>query len=141
MDVLPIEILRLIFRLVSLPPHEEESKSVHNDRPSCHSSLITFEGETSIRRVRQTEAQIKALETKVKQSDLQLVAELGTSTISIEDFLTMNIGDVIQLDQKISDPLILRIGDIPKFTVQPGKLKKKMAVQIIETLKGGEEDE
>lgn len=88
-----------------------------------------------------TEAQIKALETKVKQSDLQLVAELGTSTISIEDFLTMNIGDVIQLDQKISDPLILRIGDIPKFTVQPGKLKKKMAVQIIETLKGGEEDE
>ena len=88
-----------------------------------------------------TEAQIKALETKVKQSDLQLVAELGTSTISIEDFLTMNIGDVIQLDQKISDPLILRIGDIPKFTVQPGKLKKKMAVQIIETLKGGEGDE
>lgn len=88
-----------------------------------------------------TEAQIKALETKVKQSDLQLVAELGTSTISIEDFLTMNIGDVIHLDQKISDPLILRIGDIPKFTVQPGKLKKKMAVQIIETLKGGEEDE
>lgn len=88
-----------------------------------------------------TEAQIKALETKVKQSDLQLVAELGTSTISIEDFLTMDIGDVIQLDQKISDPLILRIGDIPKFTVQPGKLKKKMAVQIIETLKGGEEDE
>ncbi|MED3762562.1 flagellar motor switch protein FliM [Ureibacillus terrenus] len=88
-----------------------------------------------------TEAQIKALETKVKESDLELIVELGKSAITIEDFLTLEIGDVIQLDQKIQEPLILKIGDIPKFTVQPGKLKKKMAVQIIESLNGGEEDE
>ncbi|MFC5541243.1 flagellar motor switch protein FliM [Ureibacillus suwonensis] len=88
-----------------------------------------------------TEAQKKALETKVKQSDLELIVELGTSSITIEEFLTMGIGDVIQLDKKINEPLILKIGDIPKFTVQPGKLKKKMAVQIIESLNGGEEDE
>jgi flagellar motor switch protein FliM len=88
-----------------------------------------------------TEAQKKALETKVKQSDLELIVELGTSSITIEEFLTMDIGDVIQLDKKINEPLLLKIGDIPKFTVQPGKLKKKMAVQIIESLNGGEEDE
>lgn len=88
-----------------------------------------------------TEAQKKALETKVKKSDLELIVELGTSTITIEEFLMMNIGDVIQLDKKINEPLILKIGDIPKFTVQPGKLKKKMAVQIIESLNGGEDDE
>jgi len=88
-----------------------------------------------------TEAQKKALETKVKQSDLEVIVELGTSIITIEEFLTLDIGDVIQLEQKINEPLILKVGDIPKFTVQPGKLKKKMAVQIIESLNGGEEDE
>lgn len=88
-----------------------------------------------------TEAQIKALERKVKESDLELVAELGTTTITIEDFLTMDIGDVIQLDQKINEPLLLKVGNIPKFIVQPGKLKKKMAVQIIEALNGGEEND
>lgn len=88
-----------------------------------------------------TEAQIKALKTRVKEADLELVAELGTTVITIEDFLTMGIGDVIQLDQKINESLILKVGDIPKFTVQPGKLKKKMAVQIIDSLKGGDEDE
>ncbi|MCP1144053.1 flagellar motor switch protein FliM [Lysinibacillus endophyticus] len=88
-----------------------------------------------------TPEQSKALETKVKQAQLPLIAELGTTDITIEDFLYLSVGDVIQLDQKIDDPLILRIGGLPKFTVQPGKRNKKMAIQIIDPLKGGDEDE
>ncbi|MGE7665006.1 flagellar motor switch protein FliM [Ureibacillus composti] len=88
-----------------------------------------------------TPEQTKMLENRVKQAQIDLVAELGTSDITIEDFLYMNIGDVIQLDQKIKDPLILKVGNIPKFTVQPGKLNKKMAIQIIDPVKGGDEDE
>ena len=85
--------------------------------------------------------QIKTLENRVKQASLPVVAELGTTSISVEDFLMMNIGDVIELDQKITNPLILKVGNLPKFTVQPGKLNKKMAVQILDPLKGGDDDE
>ena len=85
--------------------------------------------------------QIKTLENRVKQSVLPVVAELGTTSISVEDFLMMNMGDVIELDQKITNPLILKVGNLPKFTVQPGKLNKKMAVQILDPLKGGDDDE
>ena len=85
--------------------------------------------------------QQQMLETRVKQAELPIVAELGTTNITIEDFLSMHIGDVIQLDQKIEDPLILKVGSIPKFTVQPGKKNKKMAIQIINPLEGGDEDE
>ncbi|MBK3494381.1 flagellar motor switch protein FliM [Viridibacillus sp. YIM B01967] len=83
--------------------------------------------------------QTAILENSVKQSALPVVAELGNAEITIEDFLLLLQGDVIQLDQKISQPLTLTVGDIPKFTVQPGKLKKQMAVQVIESLKGGDE--
>ena len=55
--------------------------------------------------------------------------------------LYLQLGDVIQLNTKIDEPLIVKVGGIPKFTAQPGKLKKRMAVQIIETLKGGEDDD
>ena len=85
--------------------------------------------------------QTKMLENRVKQAVLPVVAELGTTSISVEDFLMMNIGDVIELDQKIANPLILKVGNLPKFTVQPGKLNKKMAVQILDPLKGGDDDE
>ncbi|KGR86423.1 flagellar motor switch protein FliM [Lysinibacillus odysseyi] len=85
--------------------------------------------------------QVEMLESRVKQASLPVVAELGTTSISIEDFLMMNIGDVIELDQKIADPLILKVGTLPKFTVQPGKLNKKMAVQVIDPLEGGDDNE
>ena len=85
--------------------------------------------------------QVQMLEKRVKQASLPVVAELGTTSISIEDFLMMNIGDVIELDQKIEDPLILKVGTLPKFTVQPGKLNKKMAVQVIDPLEGGDDNE
>lgn len=85
--------------------------------------------------------QTKMLETRVKQAQLPLTVELGNTDITIEDFLTMQVGDVIQLDQKIENPLMLKVGTLPKFTVQPGKQGKKLAIQIIDPLKGGDEDE
>ncbi len=85
--------------------------------------------------------QLEILENRVRKADLQIVAELGKTEISIEDFLLLQPQDVIQLNQKIEDPLVLRIGDVPKFSVQPGKLKKRMAIQVIEPLKGGDEDD
>ena len=88
-----------------------------------------------------SQEQSKMLETRIKEAELPVIAELGTTQLSIEDFLHLNIGDVIQIDQKINDPLVLKVGNLPKFTAQPGKLNKKMAVQILNPLKGGEEDE
>ncbi len=85
--------------------------------------------------------QSKMLENRIKQAELPVIAELGTTNLTIEDFLQMNVGDVVQIEQKIVDPLILKVGNLPKFTVQPGKLNKKMAVQIIDPLKGGDEYE
>ncbi len=85
--------------------------------------------------------QTKMLETRIKQAELPIIAELGAAHLSVDDFLHMNIGDVIQLDQRVNDPLTLKIGTLPKFTAQPGKLNKKMAIQIIDPLKGGEDDE
>ncbi|AMW98498.1 flagellar motor switch protein FliM [Rummeliibacillus sp. G93] len=85
--------------------------------------------------------QTAIIEKRVKQSELEVVAQLGDTDISIEDFLTLQYGDVLQLDQKISDPLTLSVGGIPKFTIQPGTIKKRMAVQIIDSLKGGDDDE
>ncbi|HEO8419005.1 flagellar motor switch protein FliM [Niallia sp. FSL W8-0635] len=80
------------------------------------------------------------LEENIQQSVVQIVAELGTSDISIQDFLMLDIGDVIEMNQTIQQPLIIKVGDIPKFIGQPGKVNKKMAVQVLGTLEEGKED-
>jgi flagellar motor switch protein FliM len=81
------------------------------------------------------------LEKRIKKAHVPIVAELGNSEISIEDFLMLGDGDVIQLNARIDDPLTIKVGEIPKFTAQPGKSNNRLAIQIIEGLKGGDDDE
>jgi len=81
------------------------------------------------------------LERRIKNAMLPVVADLGKGEISIHDFLHLQLGDVISLDTSIEEPLTIRIGEKPKFTAQPGKLRNRMAVQILEILNTGEDED
>jgi len=80
------------------------------------------------------------LEEKVKISKLPIVAELGTASITVGEFLSLSIGDVIQLDDALESKLKIKVGDRVKFLGQPGTTKGKLAVQIDEVLEEGEEN-
>lgn len=84
--------------------------------------------------------EIETLKSQLQLADLTVSAELGSSELSIQDFLQLHAGDVIRLDSSIDKPLVVKIGDKPKFIGQPGKLNKKIAVQIIDHLSRGDED-
>lgn len=85
--------------------------------------------------------EIERLTKNIEMASIPVVCELGSTDISIEDFLDLSIGDVIELDQGIHEPMQIKVGEIPKFTGQPGKVHKKMAVQILDFVKGEEEYE
>ena len=84
--------------------------------------------------------EIVKLEENIKKAVIPISAELGNSQISIQDFLMLDIGDVIELNQSIENPLLIKVGEIPRFIGQPGKVNKKLAIQVLETWKGGEDD-
>ncbi|MGG1661410.1 flagellar motor switch protein FliM [Brevibacillus sp. NRS-1366] len=79
------------------------------------------------------------VEERVKTAKLPIVAEMGTATISVGDFLQLQKGDVIQLDQSIDNKLKIKVGNHLKYLGQPGTLKGKVAVQIDEVIEEGEE--
>ncbi|PAE21397.1 flagellar motor switch protein FliM [Bacillus sp. 7504-2] len=84
--------------------------------------------------------EVELLEKRLKRANLPIAVELGNAEITIQDFLMMDIGDVIELKQTIENPLTIKIAEVPKFKGQAGKLNKKIAVQILETLKGGDDN-
>ncbi|WP_077621956.1 flagellar motor switch protein FliM [Sediminibacillus massiliensis] len=81
------------------------------------------------------------LAKNIEKAKVDVRAILGESKISINDLLNMKKDDVIQLDQAIDDPLILKIGSQPKFLGQPGQNRKKLAVQILEEIRGGNQED
>ncbi|MGX1193934.1 flagellar motor switch protein FliM [Metabacillus sp. SLBN-84] len=85
-------------------------------------------------------AEVNALEKKIHGAELEVTAELGHSEITVQEFLDISAGDVIQLETSIDQPLIIKIGDQPKFIGQPGKLKRKSAVQVLGQYQGGQKE-
>ncbi|MGG4546585.1 flagellar motor switch protein FliM [Rossellomorea marisflavi] len=93
------------------------------------------------KRKESSSTEVTHLREGVKKAKVPVVAQLGKTKVTIEDFLTMGVGDVIDLGTGIGDPLTVCVGNVPKFIAQPGRSKKKLAVQILETVKGGDGDE
>ena len=90
------------------------------------------------KKVREPE-EVMRLEENIQLAVIPVSVELGTSQISVQDFLNLDVGDVIELNQSIEEPLIVKIGDIPKFVGQPGKANKKLALQVLDRWKEGDE--
>lgn len=84
--------------------------------------------------------EFETLEKRIGEADLSITAELGETMITIQDFLLLDVGDVIDLNKQIDAPLTIKVGEIPKYMGQPGKVGKKQAIQILDILKGGDED-
>ncbi len=78
------------------------------------------------------------LESLVKRVSVPLRAILGTSSISVNDFMNLQLGDIIRLDSEINNDLTVYVGNIKKFTAVPGSSKDKYAVQVTSVL--GEEE-
>lgn len=85
--------------------------------------------------------QANFLEKRINKTSLDIVAELGETSITINELLNMDVGDVIVLNKRTDQPLHLKIGGNSKFTAQPGVVNKKLAVQILDELKGGENED
>lgn len=84
---------------------------------------------------------VQLLEEKIRTSKIPVVAELGRATITVKEFLQLSVGDCIHLNKPIHEPITVKVGHIPKFLAQPGKMKSKMAVQILDVIKEGEEND
>ncbi len=80
-----------------------------------------------------------ALEQKVQSTRLDVKAVLGRSSITIGDFLDLKIGDVIRLNESITDPVTILVDEKQKFLAQPGISKGRVAVQITGVQEEGEE--
>ncbi len=78
------------------------------------------------------------IEVAISNAKVPLRAVLGKSTISINDFLDMQKGDIIKLNSKVDDELRVFVGNIEKFTALPGSSSGSYAVKVSTILRGEE---
>ncbi|MCX7568525.1 flagellar motor switch protein FliM [Tumebacillus sp. DT12] len=79
----------------------------------------------------------EAIRQSLGKTSVPLVAELGTSTISVGEFLSLAVGDVFTLDQDVNAKIRLQVGSRTKYLGQPGTTRGRVAVQISTVLNEG----
>ena len=60
-----------------------------------------------------------AIENIIDNALIPMKAVLGTSKINVQDFVNLQLGDIIRLDRKVDDELEVYVGNIKKFKALP----------------------
>ena len=76
-----------------------------------------------------------SIEVLISKAPMPLKAVLGKSTISVNDFLGLQRGDIIRLDTKVDEELNVFVGNIKKFTALPGAAGDNYAVRITSVIR------
>jgi len=72
----------------------------------------------------------RMVERELSSTIATLRAEIGSTQLSVRDFLQLSIGDVMVLDKLAQSDLVMYIEDRPKFLGKPGVIGRSKSFQI-----------
>ena len=77
----------------------------------------------------------EVIEDIIDYAKIPVKAMLGRSTISVNDYINIQIGDIIKLDTKVNDELEVYVGNIKKFTALTGATSDSYAVRVTSVIR------
>ena len=98
--------------------------------------LETVLGHLSTQHIFQTKGLVASNDERLKMisklntSNVDLRVQFGQCNITLDDFLQLSEGDIIKLDNKVTDDLIVKVNGEKKFFARPGTMKDKICVKI-----------
>jgi len=75
----------------------------------------------------------------LKTSKVDIRGVLGNATLSLQDLLYLQVGDVVPLDSAKDSPITLKVGSLDWYHGEIGIKKNRMAVKIISELQAKKE--
>lgn len=77
----------------------------------------------------------EAIETIINKAQIPIKTLLGKSSISVMDFINLQVGDIIKLDSHVDEELDVYVGNIVKFKALPGSGNENYAVKVTEIIR------
>jgi len=86
-----------------------------------------------------TEDDVAQLERNVERAEIDLEVELGRATLSLRDLVSLQLGDVLVLDNETSQPLVGKVNEREKYHLFPGVYKDRYAMKVAGALTNEDE--
>jgi flagellar motor switch protein FliM len=75
----------------------------------------------------------------LKQSRVDVRGVLGSTTVTLQELLYLQVGDVVTLDSARDSPITVKVGSLDWYQGEIGAKKNRMAVRIISELQAKKE--
>lgn len=75
------------------------------------------------------------------KTDIIVSSEFNSTSATVNDIMDLCVGDVIQLQHKVEEPVIVKYQNLPRFRASLGKYKSNVALKITDVIKGDEDNE
>jgi flagellar motor switch protein FliM len=75
------------------------------------------------------------IEQRVEETSVPLTAILGRSSLSVQEFLMLQVGDVIPINTTVDASIDVMVGELIKFKAKPGVRNKRVALKITEVVR------
>jgi len=73
---------------------------------------------------------ISGIRRELLKAEVEVVAELGCTSIDTHQFLALQAGDLIPLQQGVNEPLLIKIQHMPKAKALPGTINGWRAIKV-----------
>jgi len=77
----------------------------------------------------------ETIQSLISKAPIPVKTILGNSTISVSDFVNLQVGDIIRLDSKVDEELSVYVGNIKKFMALPGASDDYYAVRVTSVIR------
>ncbi|MDD6266515.1 MAG: flagellar motor switch protein FliM [Clostridium sp.] len=78
---------------------------------------------------------VDVIETAISKAQIPVRAVLGNSTISVNDFVNLQKGDIIKINRQYEAELDVYVGNMLKFKALPGSSSENYAVKITKVIR------
>ena len=101
--------------------------SVEPIRQHLSTGIQVDEGEVAI-------SWFDQIEYQLQDSEVSMDVLLGRAEISVEEMLSLDVGDVLMLNQSQERPLKMRVEQNPKYLVEPVERSGVISVKVLEPI-------
>ncbi len=83
---------------------------------------------------------VDGMKTNIKNTEIAISSYFKTTEATVRDIMSLHVGDVIQLQHKVNEPLIVKYQEVSKYRAALGKVKNRLALKLLEEIKEDEEN-
>jgi len=83
---------------------------------------------------------LEILKKRLNVVSIPVSAEIGSTTLTMREIMSLKKGDIIVLNSRPQDGVLIKVAGKPKFRGKPGTIGKRLAVKIEKVLEPEEEE-